>query len=104
MMDKYITVCGNTRSCHFNKKMEDIMRDMIKHKSLVEWNEWSSSNGMWRTIVDDKPDFKSLVSNIEDNVKQIESRMNMLISGLSKLLTLTMFWCIINTFLICSNL
>lgn len=80
------------------------MSDMITNESLDEWNKWSSKHGMWRTIIDDNINFKSLVSDIDNNVKQIESRIYVLIRGLSKLLTLTIVWCIINTFLIYINL
>ena len=102
-MDKYIIVCGNTSSCYFNKKMQDIMIEMINDKNLDEWNQWSNEHGMWRTIVDDKIEFNMIITDQQKQIDHINSRIDVLIRRIAKFLTLIIFWCVINTFLICTK-
>lgn len=96
-MDKYIIVCGNTSSCYFNKKMQDIMIDMINDKNLDEWNQWSNKHGMWRTIVDDKIEFNMIISDQQKQINRIDSRFDDFNRGSAKLLSLLLLWCFVNT-------
>ena len=54
---------------------------------------------MWRTIVDDKIEFNMIITDQQKQINHINSRIDVLIRGLSKLLILSLIWCFMNTLL-----
>lgn len=111
-MDKYITVCGNTESGHYNRKREDIMNEMLEDGDLDNWNNWSRRHALWKTIInpDYMLDLEKKVFDLEKKmtdikyfeskgmkIMNIESKDKCVINGLSKLLLITFLWTLINS-------
>lgn len=111
-MDKYITVCGNTESCHYNRKLGDIMNEMLEDGDLDNWNNWSYNLAKWKTIInpDYMLDLEKKVIDLEKKmtdikyleskgmkIMNIESKDKCVINGLSKLLLITFIWTLINS-------